>query len=100
MQHQQTLPRVREDPEHASGIQEGKLRAEGAAAGVRQPSRKGTTVFTQNRNLSAEIDRLTHIKVQQEKDLEELRLSMTDQVALQKRVSEDLAMMVVLFVEI
>ena len=38
--------------------------------------------------------------MEQEKDLEELRLSMTDQAALQKRVSEDLAMMVVLFAEI
>lgn len=53
-----------------------------------------------NRALSGEIDRLTAIVQTQNKDLEDLRLSFVDQSALQKRISEDMAMMVILFAEI
>lgn len=50
--------------------------------------------------LSAEIDRLTRLVEQQTIDLEDLRLALSDQVALQKRVQEYMALMVVLFAEI
>lgn len=69
MQHQQTLPGVRTDTEHAPGVQKGKLRVEGATTGIRQPRRKGIPFLTKNRNLSAEIDRLNLIKETQSKDL-------------------------------
>ena len=36
----------------------------------------------------------------QSKDLEDLRLALADQAALQKRINEDMALMVVLFAEI
>lgn len=50
--------------------------------------------------LSAEIDRLQRINEQQAQDLEELRLALSDQSALQKRINEYMALMVVLFAEI
>lgn len=50
--------------------------------------------------LSAEIDRLLKVIDTQTSDLEELRLSLSDQVALQKRIQEYMALMVVLFAEI
>ena len=56
--------------------------------------------MTKNRALSAEIDRLTKIVDNQNRDLEDLRLSLADQSSLQKRINEDMAMMVVLFAEI
>jgi hypothetical protein len=37
--------------------------------------------------LSAEIDRLQRINEQQAQDLEELRLALSDQSALQKRIN-------------
>lgn len=50
--------------------------------------------------LSAEIDRLLKLIEQQTADLEELRLALADQSALQKRINEYMALMVVLFAEI
>lgn len=54
----------------------------------------------QNRVLSAEIERLQKIVHTQKEDLEELRLSMSNQAALEKRINEDMALMVILFAEI
>lgn len=50
--------------------------------------------------LSAEIDRLQRLVEQQAADLEELRLALADQSALQKRLQEYMALMVVLFAEV
>ena len=54
----------------------------------------------QNRMLSAEIERLQQLNEQHSADLEELRLALADQSALQKRINEYMALMVVLFAEI
>ena len=50
--------------------------------------------------MSAEIDRLNKIVQSQSSDLEELRLSLADESALQKRIAENMALFVVLFAEI
>jgi hypothetical protein len=47
--------------------------------------------------LSAEIDRLTKLLDVQTADLEDLRLALADQSALQKRINEYMALLVVLF---
>lgn len=56
--------------------------------------------ITQNRVLSAEIDRLNRIVTEQKEDLAELRMRMSDEVALQNRINEHMALMVILFAEI
>ena len=50
--------------------------------------------------LSAEIDRLNRIIEGQKEEISELRLRMSDEAALQKRINEHMALMVILFAEI
>jgi hypothetical protein len=50
--------------------------------------------------LSAEIDRLTQLVQQLRGDLSDTRLLLIDQMALQKRIEEHMALFVVLFAEI
>lgn len=54
----------------------------------------------QNHNLSDEINRLTLENKDLEEQASEVRLRLTDESALQKRINEHLALMVVLFAEI
>ena len=56
--------------------------------------------LSQNHVLSVEIDRLNVIVTEQKEEISELRIRLSDDVALQKRINEHMALMVVLFAEI
>lgn len=53
-----------------------------------------------NHNLSQEINRLTVENKDLEEQAEEVRLRLSDETALQKRINEHLSLMVMLFAEI
>lgn len=50
--------------------------------------------------LSAEVDRLNELVRQLKQELSDTRLRLIDQMALEKRLEECLALMVILFAEI
>lgn len=50
--------------------------------------------------LSAEIDRQNEVIEGLKEEVGELRLKMTDEMALQRRINEHMALMVILFAEI
>lgn len=58
------------------------------------------SLFDKNKVLSEEIKRLNGINSDLEEQARDVRLRLTDETALQKRMNEHLSLMVILFAEI